>query len=112
MKLFKCLSILFVLYELLKIIFVKSYWSLVIKDIKIFGYVLFELFYLWFLIMLLFNSQYWLAGLIILVTSIITIIILKRSIICKSEITSKIKTYLVIDSLISILILLIVIFNL
>lgn len=95
------LSIIFAMYELLKLIKMKVYWKLSIGKRGTFILIL-EGIYMLFLVVLTF-TKYWYVGLTILFLSFLTAYNIAGAVRQKSELTNQIKIYVIADGVVSIL---------
>ena len=110
MKITLYLTLVFIAFELLKLMMSETYWNESMKFKKFSGLRLLEITYFIFIIYLFFVS-YWYVGLIVLIVSVITAYQLMDYVVEKSEFNKDIKKYLFGDGMVSILALLIVVFK-
>jgi len=104
------LTIIYVVYELIKLIICKTFWKFSQNRKKYPLWRIFELSYLMFLL-LLFFTKYWYVGLTMIIISIVTAFQTGDKVYEKSEITRKMKNILRIDGIISMLVLSIIIYR-
>jgi hypothetical protein len=98
------LAFALIVYELIKLIFLKKYW-LMFKNIKDYPIIyVFDLIYLGYIIFLLFTPV-WLNSLAIFALSFV----LQENLKNNNEYTNKLKSYLIIDCIASIILLLLII---
>jgi hypothetical protein len=109
MKIIVVLSIIFAMYELLKLVFIKKYWKMGL-DKRSPLVLTVEIIYMILLVIILF-SKYWYVGLTILLLSIISAYNLAEAIRLKSALTNRSKLYIFADGVITILAFLILILN-
>jgi hypothetical protein len=108
MKLITYISLLFIAYELLKIVMFKTYWRLTMTPMKFKPISVLDSLYLVFLIYLFF-TPYWFVGVGILIISVVTAFQLVDYVRNKLEMNSRIRGYLFADGIVSILMLLMII---
>ena len=110
MKLIVYISLMFILYELLKAIMAGTYWRVACMSKRNLPLRILDFMYVIFLIYLFFTS-YWYVGVAILIVSIITAMQTTDDVIEKTKINKRIKSYLVVDNIVSILFLLLIVFK-
>ena len=108
MKLLVYLSLMFILYELLKLFMAGTYWRVACLKMRNKAMRLLDLMYLLFLIYLFF-TPYWYVGVAIFIVSIITALQTSDDVMEKSKFNKRLKGYLIADNIVSILLLLIVV---
>lgn len=90
----------FILFELVRLIRIEAYWKRVMNsDFKV-SYIFIELVYFIFLIALLF-TQFWLLGLSVIALSVLTGVGVNKN--KKNPLNNKIRTFIILDAVISIL---------
>jgi hypothetical protein len=108
MKLIVYLSLLFILYELLKAIMAGTYWRIACMKVRSLPIRLLDFMYVIFLIYLCFVS-YWYVSVAILIISIITALQTTDDVIEKTKFNKRIRGYLIADNIVSILFLLLIV---
>jgi len=108
MKLIAYLSILFILYELLKLFMAGTYWRIACLKKRNKVLRLLDLMYLFFLIYLFF-TPYWYVGVAILITSVITALQTTDDVIEKTKFDKRIRGFIIADNIVSILFLLLIV---
>lgn len=104
------LTIIYVVYEFIKLIICETFWKFSQNRKKHPLWRLFELSYLMYLL-LLFFTKYWYVGLTMIIISIVTAFQTGDKVYEKSEITGKMKNILRIDGIVSMLVLSIIIYR-
>jgi hypothetical protein len=110
MKLIVYISLMFILYELLKAIMVDAYWRVACMKVRSLPIRILDFIYVIFLIYLCFVS-YWYVSVAILIISVITALQTTDDIIEKTAINKRIRGYLIADNITSILFLLLIVFK-
>jgi hypothetical protein len=110
MKILAFISLMFILYELLKAIMVDTYWRMACLNKRSTAMRFLDFVYLIFMIFLLF-THYWYVGVVIFIVSIITALQTTDDVIEKTKFNEKIRGYLIADNVVSILLLLIIVFK-
>ena len=108
MKLIVYLSLMFILYELLKLFMAGTYWRVACLKMRNKAIRLLDLMYLLFLIYLFF-TPYWYVGIGVLVVSVITALQTSEDVIEKTKFDKRIKGFIIADNIVSILFLLIIV---
>jgi len=104
------LSIIFILYEATKIIFIKKYWSFLLHPKKTI-LKLFQIVYVIFLLTLFLHANLWYYSFAVTITTFIAASKLNKKIIGCHEIDFEVSSYLIADSLISLLLLCAIVFT-
>ena len=104
-------TLFFMIFELLKIIMLPTYWrmSLKRKEGKYRALTILEFLYMGFTVVLVITLKYWYVGILILFVSLITSTQIYEDVIEKTKFNKFIRKYLTIDSLVSILFLSIIV---
>jgi hypothetical protein len=107
MKLIVYISLMFILYESLKLFMAGTYWRIACLKRRNKALKLLDLMYLLFLIYL-FITPYWYVSIAILITSVITALQTTDDVIEKSKFNKRIRGFIIADNIVSILFLLII----
>ena len=102
------ITLFFIVYEILKLIFLPSYWRLSLEREKHPALVILETLYLLFLVFLTFVG-FWYIGLCVLIVSIITAFQIMDDVIERVNFNKQVGKYLFADGVVSIIFLLVVI---
>lgn len=108
MKLIIYLTVCFMLFEFLKLLMPRQYWKFSLDRIKKPTLVLIEFVYFCYMVSLFF-TQYWFIGLCIFIVSLITAYQLSEDVMTKSSFDKRIKSYLFVDGVVTIIFMLVII---
>lgn len=103
------LSLIFIIYEVFKLIFIKSYWENHLLRKKFSAIKIIEVLYAIFIVSLFFHSGSWLFGLLIVLFTFIVASKISEDVMRKHEISFRNRVWLIIDGASSIILLGIVI---
>ena len=95
------LTVLFIAYEILKLISLPTYWRLSLERSKYLALVIVETLYLFYVVFLAFVG-FWYVGLCVLIVSVITAFQIMDDVIEKTNFNKKIRKHLFADGVVSI----------
>lgn len=98
------ITIFFIIFELVKILMLPTYWRISLKrrEGKYRALSILEFLYIGFMVVLFF-TKYWYVGILILLVSLITGMQIHDDVIERTKFHKNLRTYLTIDSIVSIL---------
>ncbi len=102
------IAICFIIFEIIKLIMLPSYWRISLKRKDYPFLILLEFIYMIFLIVLIF-TKYWYVSILVLIVSVITGVQIHDDMIEKTKFNKTLKNYLFMDGIVSILLLLIIV---